>query len=168
MLVAEVLPHGSILFNACQYNIYVCHCTIIMIIIVVVAMITITVASSIVIVVTTGQTVEMHGNINQLVCPSCGVVVMMTPALLRKLKSKKPVPCTKCNCGAIRCQSVMAGTRLLLLVASGSAVLLILGRFAGRAEPSAKAVLPCLLLLPFLPTPSGSAICMCTKLPGHA
>jgi len=127
MLVAEVLPHGSILFNACQYNIYVCHCTIIMIIIVVVAMIiitiinkdiiivmgiaaadiTITVASSIVIVVTTGQTVEMHGNINQLVCPSCGVVVMMTPALLRKLKSKKPVPCTKCNCGAIRCRIML-------------------------------------------------------------
>ena len=127
MLVAEVLPHGSILFNACQYNIYVCHCTIIMIIIVVVAMIiitiinkdiiivmgiaaadiTITVASSIVIVVTTGQTVEMHGNINQLVCPSCGVVVMMTPALLRKLRSKKPVPCTKCNCGAIRCRIML-------------------------------------------------------------
>ena len=56
---------------------------------------------------TTGQTVEMHGNINQLVCPSCGVVVMMTPALLRKLRSKKPVPCTKCNCGAIRCRIML-------------------------------------------------------------
>ena len=54
-----------------------------------------------------GQTVEMHGNINQLVCPSCGVVVMMTPALLRKLRSKKPVPCTKCNCGAIRCRIML-------------------------------------------------------------
>ncbi len=67
----------------------------------------ITVASSIIIVVITGQTVEMHGNINQLVCPSCGVVVMMTPALLRKLRSKKPVPCTKCNCGAIRCRIML-------------------------------------------------------------
>ncbi len=55
----------------------------------------------------TGQTVEMHGNINQLVCPSCGVVVMMTPALLRKLRSKKPVPCAKCNCGAIRCRIML-------------------------------------------------------------
>ncbi|KAL0035673.1 hypothetical protein WJX79_007444 [Trebouxia sp. C0005] len=54
-----------------------------------------------------GQTVEMHGNINQLVCPSCGVVVMMTPALLRKLRSKKPVPCTKCNCRAIRCRIML-------------------------------------------------------------
>ncbi|KAL0025490.1 hypothetical protein WJX77_005468 [Trebouxia sp. C0004] len=54
-----------------------------------------------------GQTVEMHGNINQLVCPSCGVVVMMTPALLRKLRSKKPVPCTKCTCRAIRCRIML-------------------------------------------------------------
>ena len=69
--------------------------------------VTTTVASSMIIVVITGQTVEMHGNINQLVCPSCGVVVMMTPALLRKLRSKKPVPCTKCDCGAIRCRIML-------------------------------------------------------------
>ncbi len=72
-----------------------------------VAVATITVVTSIVIVVITGQTVEMHGNINQLVCPSCGVVVMMTPALLRKLRSKKPVPCTKCDCEAIRCRIML-------------------------------------------------------------
>ena len=42
------------------------------------------------------------------------------------------------------------------------------GALCWQGEPSAKAVLPCLLLLPFLPTPAGSAICMCTKLPGHA
>lgn len=56
---------------------------------------------------TVGLTVEMHGNINQLVCPSCGVVVMMTPALLRKLKSKKAIPCTKCDCAAIRCRIML-------------------------------------------------------------
>jgi len=72
-----------------------------------VAVATITVVTSIVIVIITGQTVEMHGNINQLVCPSCGVVVMMTPALLRKLRSKKPVPCTKCDCEAIRCRIML-------------------------------------------------------------
>ena len=55
----------------------------------------------------TGLTVEMHGNINQLVCPSCGVVVMMTPALLRKLRSKKAVPCTKCDCQSIRCRIML-------------------------------------------------------------
>ena len=57
--------------------------------------------------VITGLTVEMHGNINQLVCPSCGVVVMMTPALLRKLRSKKAVPCAKCDCQAIRCRIML-------------------------------------------------------------
>lgn len=54
-----------------------------------------------------GLTVEMHGNINQLVCPSCGVVVMMTPVLLRKLKSKKAIPCTKCDCEALRCRIML-------------------------------------------------------------
>lgn len=54
-----------------------------------------------------GLTVEMHGNINQLVCPSCGVVVMMTPALLRKLRSKKAIPCTKCDCQAVRCRIML-------------------------------------------------------------
>ena len=56
---------------------------------------------------TAGLTVEMHGNINQLVCPTCGVVVMMTPALLRKLKSKKAIPCTKCDCEALRCRIML-------------------------------------------------------------
>lgn len=56
---------------------------------------------------TAGLTVEMHGNINQLVCPSCGVVVMMTPVLLRKLKSKKAIPCTKCDCEALRCRIML-------------------------------------------------------------
>lgn len=51
---------------------------------------------------------------------------------------------------------------MLLRMASGSAVLLLLGRFAGRAVPSAKAALPC-LVLPFLPYPSGSAICTAHK-----
>ena len=90
--------------------------SVIVIVVAAADVVTTTVASSMIIVVITGQTVEMHGNINQLVCPSCGVVVMMTPALLRKLRSKKPVPCTKCDCGAIRCRIMLyddaAGTCL--------------------------------------------------------
>ena len=54
-----------------------------------------------------GKTVEMHGNINQLVCPSCGVVVLMTPGLLRKLRSKKAIPCSKCDCQAVRCRIML-------------------------------------------------------------
>ena len=49
----------------------------------------------------------MHGNINQLVCPSCGVVVIMTPALLRKLRGKKAIPCPKCDCEAVRCRIML-------------------------------------------------------------
>ena len=42
-------------------------------------------------------------------------------------------------------KSVIAGKRLLLRDASGSAVLLVLGRFTGRVVPSANAVFGCFL-----------------------
>ena len=32
---------------------------------------------------------------------------MMTPALLTKLRSKKAIPCTKCDCEALRCRIML-------------------------------------------------------------
>ncbi len=44
----------------------------------------------------------MHGNIGQLVCPSCSGVVPMTAALARRLKLKQPMECTACDEGEMR------------------------------------------------------------------
>jgi hypothetical protein len=40
-----------------------------------------------------GQTVEMHGSIRELVCPECGLVCEVTPALLRAMRAKAPIAC---------------------------------------------------------------------------
>ncbi|KAK9807531.1 hypothetical protein WJX72_001817 [[Myrmecia] bisecta] len=49
-----------------------------------------------------GVTVEMHGSIRQLVCPDCGLVIPMSPFLLKRLKRRENIPCTCCQCTSIR------------------------------------------------------------------
>ena len=41
----------------------------------------------------TGQTVEMHGSIRELVCPECGTVTEVTPAALRAMRARSGIPC---------------------------------------------------------------------------
>eukprot|EP00884_Botryococcus_braunii_P018026 jgi/Botrbrau1/4907/Bobra.118_1s0020.2 len=50
-----------------------------------------------------GSTVEMHGNIRFLVCPSCKARALMTEHFLRQLRSKKPIKCRSCEHGQLRC-----------------------------------------------------------------
>ena len=54
-----------------------------------------------------GNTVEMHGNIRQLVCPDCRTVTALDEALLKSLKAKTPVPCTSCPCPTVRCRIML-------------------------------------------------------------
>eukprot|EP00891_Asterochloris_glomerata_P008300 jgi/Astpho2/8300/Aster-01378 len=56
-----------------------------------------------------GCTVEIHGNISQLVCPECGAVTPMNVTFIRQLRAQKPIPCTKCSCQAIRCRVMLYG-----------------------------------------------------------
>lgn len=49
-----------------------------------------------------GVTVEMHGSVRQLVCPSCGHVVPLAAAALEHLKAGRPVACSRCNHTPIR------------------------------------------------------------------
>ena len=56
-----------------------------------------------------GSTVEIHGNISQLVCPECGAVTPMNASFIRQMRAKKPIPCNMCSCQAIRCRVMLYG-----------------------------------------------------------
>lgn len=45
----------------------------------------------------TGQLVELHGSIHELVCGSCGATVSATPAMVAALRAEEHLPCA---CGA--------------------------------------------------------------------
>ncbi|CAK0785394.1 hypothetical protein CVIRNUC_008603 [Coccomyxa viridis] len=45
----------------------------------------------------TGQTLEMHGSIREMVCPECGHVTDLTAPLLRAVRLKTALPCQKCH-----------------------------------------------------------------------
>ncbi|CAL5224232.1 g6884 [Coccomyxa viridis] len=45
----------------------------------------------------TGQTLEMHGSIREMVCPECGHVTDLTAQLLRAVRAKTALPCPKCR-----------------------------------------------------------------------
>lgn len=44
-----------------------------------------------------GVTVEMHGNIRQMVCPSCEGVEPLTRASMAQMKQKEEIPCLRCG-----------------------------------------------------------------------
>lgn len=45
-----------------------------------------------------GKTVEMHGNINELICPKCTAKVPMTMALAKRMKSMQAIHCSNVAC----------------------------------------------------------------------
>lgn len=49
-----------------------------------------------------GVTVEMHGSVRQLVCPSCGHVVPLTAAAAARLRAREALPCGSCGHSPIR------------------------------------------------------------------
>lgn len=49
-----------------------------------------------------GITVEMHGNIRQLVCPSCHSVEPLSDDSITALKAKEPIRCQKCSEDSLR------------------------------------------------------------------
>ena len=56
-----------------------------------------------------GCTVEMHGSIRQLLCPVCGLVIPMNDFLSQQLRRRTKIPCTTCNCPALRSRIMMYG-----------------------------------------------------------
>lgn len=45
----------------------------------------------------TGTTVELHGNVRDLVCPGCEAVTAATPAAVAALRARRPLPCHACG-----------------------------------------------------------------------
>ncbi len=54
-----------------------------------------------------GVTVEMHGSIQQLVCPACDVVCGITDEHLILLRAKQALPCGACGQGVLRWRVMM-------------------------------------------------------------
>ena len=52
---------------------------------------------------------EMHGSIQQLVCPSegCHTVVDMDETLMKQLLRREDIPCRSCPCLSIRCRIML-------------------------------------------------------------
>ena len=54
-----------------------------------------------------GQTLEMHGNIHELVCPECGDVTDVSSAQLRTIRAKRALRCGHCGDADLRCRVML-------------------------------------------------------------
>ncbi|CAL8465968.1 g5504 [Coccomyxa elongata] len=54
-----------------------------------------------------GQTLEMHGNIHELVCPECGEVSGISPPQLGAIRAKRPLRCGGCGDADLRCRVML-------------------------------------------------------------
>jgi NAD-dependent SIR2 family protein deacetylase len=84
-----------------------------------------------------GQTLEMHGNIHELVCPSCGNVTEVTPPHLKRMRAKQPLPC-RCGEAHLRMRIMLynddEGEGLCLFCVESCVLFRLLFRVVWRAE----------------------------------
>lgn len=69
-----------------------------------------------------GVTIEMHGNIKELVCPKCKVRLPLTPAHAKRLKSKRGIccPCDECKGTDMRPRIMLYDDKQCELIVAGS------------------------------------------------